>query len=64
MDSILIVGGETIDMNEYGATPIKEVYGDSQVLLTRDCSLPNLPNEVVQNALVLTSPGAGKKQVS
>ena len=49
-------------MNEYGATPIKEVYGDSQVLLTGDCSLPNLPNEVVQNALVLTSPGAGKNR--
>ena len=55
MDSILITGGQSFSGTQY--------YAQSEVLLTDDCTLPDLPKPVSRNTLVEAVGIGGKKQV-
>ena len=55
MDSILITGGQSSSGTKY--------YAQSEVLLTDDCTLPDLPKPINGNTLVEAVGIGGKKQV-
>ena len=55
MDSILITGGQSFSGTQY--------YAQSEVLLTDDCTLADLPKPVYGNTLVTAVGISGKKQV-
>ena len=55
MDSILIAGGA------FDSRSRSQVYDESEALLTGDCSLPDLPKQVVEIIISMYQGGATKQ---